>query len=77
LFVGARLDLDTDPEVVAYTVSVDDRNKRNFSEERVLKVKVKKEEREARRLAALVAYEMTMESGINGGAGGESVGGEC
>ena len=64
---------DSDPEVVAYSDGVDLRNKRNFSKERVLKVTVKKEEREAKRVLALVAYELRMGSGMNGGGvGGES-----
>ena len=67
---------DSDPEVVAYSDRVDLRNKRNFSKERVLKVTVKKEEREAKRVVALMAYQLRMGSGINGGAGDESADGE-
>mmetsp|Transcript_15746 Transcript_15746/g.34083 ORF Transcript_15746/g.34083 Transcript_15746/m.34083 type:complete len:227 (+) Transcript_15746:498-1178(+) len=63
---------DSDPEVVAYSDALAERSKRNFSKERVLKVKVKKEVREAKRLAALFAYELGVGCGINGGSSSES-----
>ena len=48
---------DTNPEVMARDDMVQDAAKRHFKHQKVLKEKLRKEEREKRRLAALLDYE--------------------
>ena len=55
--------------MVAYTDGLDGKSKRICLEERVLKVVAKKEGGDARRMAALVSYELWMDHGGNGGDG--------
>ena len=48
---------ETDPDVMAYEEGVNERNKRTFTEEKVKKAYVKKEEQEQRRKDALELFE--------------------